>query len=44
MSDQQIVRIVPKKMNKNQKRRTAGRMRAKGFSEKVISEQLRGTL
>lgn len=35
-----ISRVISKPMSYMRKRRTAARMRAKGFSSKVIAEQL----
>lgn len=40
MSNQQIVRTVSKPMSYIRKRRTARRMRARGFAEAIIKEQL----
>jgi hypothetical protein len=37
---QKIVKVISKKMGYMRKRRTAGRMRAKGFAPRVIKEQL----
>ena len=40
MTETVVTKVVSKKMSYMRKRRTAARMRAKGFPAKVIREQL----
>lgn len=40
MSETNIVRVMPRKMSLTRRKRTARRMRAKGYSEVIIREQV----